>query len=337
MDPTKKRLKLWSSKSWLSQVSSFTTFFQSLNLLNNETKVLCVSAGAGHEVMALNNMGVSDVTGVEIVDSLPLVKRADPNNLPFFDGVFDLAFSAHLEEALFPLRFAGEMERTVRNGGVCVVVVEECGGVEVDAIVGLFRKSMFVGAENVTLIGMRMTRIIMRWLYCFLYQSMKGFKRHNRNANTVLVHVISPLMISNMFGVKLNCSAALANGNSIFTILTSPSTKALTPFKPLIEQSFSLAVNQPFISENEDLLVKLSARYNEVFISQFNTLVLIQLRKTAQRYLLHPGDGATMELFYLDCASNAWMNRRLINRSNEANNNLDALGNLALLKACGIP
>jgi SAM-dependent methyltransferase len=130
--------------------------------LNNETKVLCVSAGAGHEVMALNNMGVSDVTGVEIVDSLPLVKRADPNNLPFFDGVFDLAFSAHLEEALFPLRFAGEMERTVRNGGVCVVVVEECGGVEVDAIVGLFRKSMFVGAENVTLIGMRMTRIITR-------------------------------------------------------------------------------------------------------------------------------------------------------------------------------
>jgi SAM-dependent methyltransferase len=162
MDPTKKRLKLWSSKSWLSQVSSFTTFFQSLNLLNNETKVLCVSAGAGHEVMALNNMGVSDVTGVEIVDSLPLVKRADPNNLPFFDGVFDLAFSAHLEEALFPLRIVGEMERTVRNGGVCVVVVEECGGVEVDAIVGLFRKSMFVGAENVTLIGMRMTRIITR-------------------------------------------------------------------------------------------------------------------------------------------------------------------------------
>ncbi|KAB5512884.1 hypothetical protein DKX38_029912 [Salix brachista] len=93
MDPTKKRLKLWSSKPWLSQVSSFTTFFRSLNLLNNETKVLCVSAGGGHEVMALNNMGVSDVT----------------------------------ENALFPLRFSGEMERTVRNGGVCVVVVEECG------------------------------------------------------------------------------------------------------------------------------------------------------------------------------------------------------------------
>lgn len=111
--------------------------------------------------MALNNMGVSDVTGVELVDSLPLVRKADPNNLPFFDGVFDLAFSARLVEALFPLRFAGEMERTVRRGGVCVIVVEECGNEEVSDIVGLFRKSKFVGAKNVTLIGMKMTRIIM--------------------------------------------------------------------------------------------------------------------------------------------------------------------------------
>ncbi|KAJ6975998.1 hypothetical protein NC653_031736 [Populus alba x Populus x berolinensis] len=125
--------------------------------------------------MALNNMGVSDVTGVEIVDSLPLVKRADPNNLPFFYGVFYLAFSAHLEEALFPLRIVGEMERTVRNGGVCVVAVKECGGEEVDAIARLFRKCMFVGAENVTLIGMRMTRIIMS---CHFFFFMIFFEFH---------------------------------------------------------------------------------------------------------------------------------------------------------------
>ncbi|KAL3574542.1 hypothetical protein D5086_025155 [Populus alba] len=186
--------------------------------------------------MALNNMGVSDVTGVEIVDSLSLVKRADPNNLPFFDGVFDLAFSAHLEEALFPLRIVGEMERTVRNGGVCVVAVKECGGEEVDAIARLFRKSMFVGAENVTLIGMRMTRIIMRFvslflrvenqetavlvlfLVHFLCQSKKGFKRHNyclpmkKSKLSVGKYTIFPLMVSNMFGMKLSCLPALANG-----------------------------------------------------------------------------------------------------------------------------
>ncbi|KAJ7981360.1 S-adenosyl-L-methionine-dependent methyltransferase-like protein [Quillaja saponaria] len=126
----KKNKRLWSTKIWQKSVSSYYQFFQAiqdLGLLNNHSKVLCVSAGAGHEVMALSEMGLLDVTGIELVDSPPLVSRADPHNLPFFDDAFDLAFSGHLAEALFPSRFASEMERTVRPGGVCLLVVEECG------------------------------------------------------------------------------------------------------------------------------------------------------------------------------------------------------------------
>lgn len=161
----KKNKRLWSSRAFRGQVLSYRTFFGSirdLGLLRNDSKVLCVSAGAGHEVMALSESGVADVTGVELIDSPPLVSRADPHNLPFFDGVFDLAFSGHLEEALFPSRFAAEMERTVRVGGACAVVVAECGDAEVEEIVGLFRKSRFLDAANVTLIGLKMTRILMR-------------------------------------------------------------------------------------------------------------------------------------------------------------------------------
>lgn len=110
---------------------------------------------------ALSEVGAGDVTGVEMVESPPLVRRADPHNLPFFDGVFDLVFSAHLDEALFPARFVAEMERTVRVRGVCVVVVEECGG-EMEGILRMFKRSAFVSAKNVTLIGSRMTQIIMR-------------------------------------------------------------------------------------------------------------------------------------------------------------------------------
>ncbi|KAL5571273.1 hypothetical protein UlMin_020870 [Ulmus minor] len=164
--PTEKKNKrLWSTRSWKTKVQSYTQFFrefQDLNLLHNHSKVLCVSAGAGHEVKGLSQMGVIDVTGIELIESPPLVSRADPHNLPFFDGVFDLAFSAHLAEALFPARFASEMERTVRTGGVCVIAVEECGDEEVGEIVGLFRNSKFVNAINVTLTGLRMTRIMMR-------------------------------------------------------------------------------------------------------------------------------------------------------------------------------
>ncbi|CAI0550385.1 unnamed protein product [Linum tenue] len=165
LSPAKKNIRLWSSKPWISQLNSFTRFFsdlQSTGLLPNHSRVLCLSAGAGHEVMALHNMGVGDVTGIEIVESLPLVRKADPTNLPFFDAVFDFAFTARLSEALFPARFVGEMERTVAGGGYCVLAVEECGKELVDQIVGLFHRSKLVGVGNVTLIGMRMTRIIMK-------------------------------------------------------------------------------------------------------------------------------------------------------------------------------
>ncbi|KAL6953450.1 hypothetical protein U1Q18_001413 [Sarracenia purpurea var. burkii] len=161
----KKHKKLLSTKDWSKKVQSFTVLFRdlrSLNHLNNRSRVLCVSAGAGHEVMALKEIGVGDVTGVELVDSPPLVSRADPHNLPFFDEVFDLGFSAHLDQALFPSRFAAEMERTVRIGGVCVVAVQECGDAEVKEVANLFRKSRFVSAKNITLIGSKMTRIILR-------------------------------------------------------------------------------------------------------------------------------------------------------------------------------
>lgn len=161
----KKNKRLWSTKTWQNKVQSFSNFFRAcyqMGLLHNDSKVLCVSAGAGHEVMALNQLGVADVTGIELLDSPPLVSRADPHNLPFFDDVFDLGFSAHFAKALFPNRFVSEMERTVRAGGVCVVVVDECGDEEVREIVDLFTNSSFLGALNVTLTGLRMTRIIMK-------------------------------------------------------------------------------------------------------------------------------------------------------------------------------
>ncbi|XP_077211077.1 S-adenosyl-L-methionine-dependent methyltransferases superfamily protein [Tasmannia lanceolata] len=159
----KRTRRLWSTRDWRKKVDSYTDFFQilrNIGLLNNNSNVLCVSAGAGHEVMALIEMGVVDVTGVEVVDWPPLVSRADPHDLPFFDGVFDLGFSAHLAESLFPTRFVAELERTVRPGGISVLALEEW--VEVGEIRDLFRKSSSVGARNVTLMGSKMTQIIMR-------------------------------------------------------------------------------------------------------------------------------------------------------------------------------
>ncbi|XP_048634032.1 uncharacterized protein LOC106447824 [Brassica napus] len=153
------------TKAWTSRLSSFSSYFLrfcNLGLLRNHTKALCLSAGAGHAPMAMAQIGLSDVTAVELVDSLPLVRRADPHNLSFFDGAFDFAFTAYLDDALFPWRVVEEMERTVRRGGFCVVAVDECGGDDVREIARLFLKSKLVDVANVTIEGSKRTSILLK-------------------------------------------------------------------------------------------------------------------------------------------------------------------------------
>nr|GLL46340.1 uncharacterized protein LOC109155742 [Ipomoea trifida] len=77
--------------------------------------------------MPLKDLGLSDVTGIKIVNSSPLVSKADLHNLPFFDNAFDFGFSPYLDRALFPTRYVKEMEMVVRGVSACVVAEEECG------------------------------------------------------------------------------------------------------------------------------------------------------------------------------------------------------------------
>lgn len=167
----KKNQRIWSTSAWLNKVHSFSLLFldaqkslpsRPFSLLSNSSRTLCVLAGAGQEVMALNQIGVSDVTAIDLVDSPPLVSRADPFNLPFFDDAFDFAFSAQFDVVLFPSRFVEEMERTVRVGGFCLLIVEECTHKEVKEIAGLFKRGELVDANNFTFGRSKMTRIVVR-------------------------------------------------------------------------------------------------------------------------------------------------------------------------------
>ncbi|PKA52396.1 hypothetical protein AXF42_Ash019779 [Apostasia shenzhenica] len=164
--PEKRFQKLRSTRAFSRRVQSFSSLFlslRSLGLLSNASHVLCVSAGAGHEVSALQESGVADVTGVEVVDFPPLVKRADPHNLPFFDGVFDLGFSTGFAAALFPSRFVAEIERTVRRGGATVLAVDGWSTkVGVEGVYKLFQRSSLLEVRNFTLDGSPMTLVVMR-------------------------------------------------------------------------------------------------------------------------------------------------------------------------------
>lgn len=66
---------------------------------------------------------MSDSVGIDLVPYPPLVIRADFHHQPFDNETFDFEFSNVFDHALYPNKFVGEIERTLKPGGVCVLHV----------------------------------------------------------------------------------------------------------------------------------------------------------------------------------------------------------------------
>ncbi|XP_057776850.1 uncharacterized protein LOC130995541 [Salvia miltiorrhiza] len=121
-----KLRKIWTTRDWERKIRVFAAFFEDLKrsgLLSNSSRALCVGARMGQEVEALRRVGVSDSVGLDLVPSPPLVVRGDFHRQPFRDATFDFEFSNVFDHALYPDKFVGEIQRTLRPGGVCVLHV----------------------------------------------------------------------------------------------------------------------------------------------------------------------------------------------------------------------
>ncbi|KAM0886790.1 hypothetical protein ACQ4PT_029473 [Festuca glaucescens] len=167
LPPDRRLAKLRSSSRWRRRSASLATSvftpLRRLRLLAGSSRVLCLAAGAGNAVDALNAAGVTEVTGIDLVDFPPLVRRADPDRLPFSDGTFDLVFSddpAGFSGALFPSRLAAEAERSVRLGGAIALAVDR--QLDPAAIAALFKRSRVVDIRDVTLDGSQVRLLILQ-------------------------------------------------------------------------------------------------------------------------------------------------------------------------------
>ncbi|KAL6610448.1 hypothetical protein ACP70R_040417 [Stipagrostis hirtigluma subsp. patula] len=165
--PDRRLAKLRASPRWKRRTASLAAAvfpaLRSLRLLAGSSRVLCLAAGAGNAVEALRAGGVGDVTGVDLVDFPPLVRRADLHRLPFSDGAFDLVFSddpAAVSGALFPSRLALEAERAVRRGGGIALAVDR--EIDTTAVAALFRRSRVVDVKDVTLDGAQVRMLILQ-------------------------------------------------------------------------------------------------------------------------------------------------------------------------------
>lgn len=184
-----KLRQIWKTRDWDRKVRVFAQFFDSLrqrNHLFNTSKALSIGARVGQEVEALRRIGVSDSIGMDLVPCPPLVVKGDFHAQPFENETYDFEFSNVFDHALYPWKFIGEIERTLKGGGVCVLHVALSRRADkysandlysVRPLVELFKESELVEVKKVDGFGLdtevvfrkkRKSNLRVDWFFPFL-------------------------------------------------------------------------------------------------------------------------------------------------------------------------
>ena len=121
LDP--KRREEWI-KEWNDKVSIFSSIFnEHINIIRSCSKALCVCARVGHEVKALQDIGLDSI-GIDLVPFDPYVIFGDMHNIPFNDNSFDFVFCNSFDHSLYPNKFIEEIERILKPNGYCFLILQ---------------------------------------------------------------------------------------------------------------------------------------------------------------------------------------------------------------------
>jgi len=99
------------------KIKKFVNKFQFLSdILDKNSKVLCLGARRGEEVIALKKLGY-DATGIDLVAFPPHVIQGDFHNLPFKDKHFSLLYSNAVDHVFDLQPFSDEINRVIKKNG----------------------------------------------------------------------------------------------------------------------------------------------------------------------------------------------------------------------------
>ncbi len=116
LDPEKRRK--WLGEEWDLKLDGFKKEFSKFGeSLRKDMKSLCIGARTGQEVVALKEMGVDEVIGIDIVPHPPHVIEGDMHNLDFEDETFDFIYTNIFDHSINPSKMMSEMERVLKVGG----------------------------------------------------------------------------------------------------------------------------------------------------------------------------------------------------------------------------
>ena len=123
LNPEKR--KKWLTEEWQSKIDGFKNEFSKLkNQLTPDKKCLCLGARTGQEVVALKELGIEDVVGIDIVPNLPYVVKGDIHNLSFENESFDFVYTNIIDHSINPKKMISEIERVLKVDGIFYLQIQ---------------------------------------------------------------------------------------------------------------------------------------------------------------------------------------------------------------------
>ena len=123
LDPVRR--EKWLGEEWDLKLNGFKKEFSKMsNFLNPDSRCLCLGARTGQEVVALREMGIKNVVGIDIVPHKPYVIEGDIHDLDFDDNSFDFVYTNIIDHSLNPQKMISEIERVLKVGGVFYLQIQ---------------------------------------------------------------------------------------------------------------------------------------------------------------------------------------------------------------------
>jgi ubiquinone/menaquinone biosynthesis C-methylase UbiE len=108
-----------SGPEWQLRLDGFKNEFSKLsNYLTPEKKCLVLGAAAGEKVIALRELGIESVVGLDLIPHEPLVLKGDMHNLEYENDSFDFVYTNSLDHSIMPEKLISEVERVLSPGGL---------------------------------------------------------------------------------------------------------------------------------------------------------------------------------------------------------------------------
>ena len=127
LNPEKR--KKWLGEEWDLKLNGFKQEFRKFgDSIGEINRALCIGARTGQEVVALKELGVKEVVGIDIVPHPPHVVKGDMHNLDFEDETFDFVYTNVMDHSIDPAKMISEIERVLKVGGIFYLQVQ----VEID-------------------------------------------------------------------------------------------------------------------------------------------------------------------------------------------------------------